>query len=102
MVDTAGTMEEMILELIKQGVVQVDIATTHPIMSGPAIERLDRLYNNGKGILNNVYVTNTITRSQEFKDKHLWYKEISIAELAARTIYNINMDRRVENVYRQE
>jgi len=100
MIDTAGTICEVIEALKKNGVEEVYIATTHPLMSGPAIDRLDVLHKKGKGILKKVYACNTVTRNKEFEKLHGWYESVSVAKLAARTIYNTNLDRPVEDVYR--
>src|SRR5699024_5601354 len=58
-IDTAGTMCLAIDALIEKGAKEVYAACTHPVLSGPAIERLE------KSPLKELVVTNTIQLPEE-------------------------------------
>ncbi|MCX5908559.1 MAG: ribose-phosphate diphosphokinase, partial [Deltaproteobacteria bacterium] len=54
MIDTAGTVVRAAQALTDQGALEVSVCCTHPVLSGPAIERLE------KSNLKEVIVTDTI------------------------------------------
>ena len=54
MVDTAGTLTEAAEAIMRNGANEVHAACAHPVLSGPAIERIE------KSILKTVVVTDTI------------------------------------------
>ena len=54
MIDTAGTLTEAARALTEQGAKAVYASATHPVFSGPAIERIEN------SVLKEVVVTNTI------------------------------------------
>ena len=59
MIDTAGTMTQAVPVLLERGAVKVFAVATHPVLSGPAIERLTSSGLSGLG------VTDTIPLSKE-------------------------------------
>ena len=83
MVDTAGTLVKAAEVLKARGARQVYAYCTHAILSGPAIERIE------KGTaLDEVVVTNTIPLSQAAADcKKI--RQLSVAPLIAETIQRI-------------
>ncbi len=54
MVDTAGTLVEATKTLLDHGAREVNACVTHPILSGPAVERIE------KSSLNSLVVTDTL------------------------------------------
>jgi ribose-phosphate pyrophosphokinase len=54
MIDTAGTVVSAVSALKEAGAVEVSVCATHPVLSGPAIERLE------KSDIKEVIVTDTI------------------------------------------
>ena len=54
MIDTAGTVVRAVSALKEAGAVEVSVCATHPVLSGPAIERLE------KSDIKEVIVTDTI------------------------------------------
>jgi ribose-phosphate pyrophosphokinase len=76
--DTAGTITEAASILKKHGAKDIYVLATHPILSGPAIKRLQ------KSQIKEILVTNTIELKKEKKIKKI--KVISIAPLLAETI----------------
>jgi len=83
MIDTAGSVCNAKEELIKQGAKEdsVYLAATHPIFSGPAVERLSRAG------FKEVVVANTIPVSEEKQFKGL--KVLSVAPLLAKVIMHV-------------
>ena len=65
MVDTAGTLSEAATALKEAGAKQVKACCTHPVLSGPAVERIIA------SDLDEVVVTNTIPLSAEARDLSL-------------------------------
>ena len=82
MVDTAGTLSEAATALKEAGAKQVKACCTHPVLSGPAVERIIA------SDLDEVVVTNTIPLSAEARDCGK-ISEIRIADLLADAIRRI-------------
>jgi ribose-phosphate pyrophosphokinase len=83
MIDTAGTLVKAAEVLKARGAKKVYAYCTHPIFSGPAIERIA----NG-GALDEVVVTNTIPLSDAAR-KCQKIRQLSVAPLIAETIQRI-------------
>ncbi len=79
MVDTAGTLTEAASVIVEKGAKAVHAYTTHPVLSGPAIDRIN------KSSLNSLVATDTIPLSEEAKqcDK---IETLSIAKLVGEAI----------------
>jgi ribose-phosphate pyrophosphokinase len=83
MIDTAGTLTEAVHAVIDHGATQVFAAATHGVLSGPAIERLE------KSPIQKVIVTDTISLSDEARNcKKI--VQLSVADLLAEAIYRIH------------
>ena len=82
MVDTAGTLSEAATALKEAGAKQVKACCTHPVLSGPAVERIIA------SDLDEEVVTNTIPLSAEARDCGK-IRQISIADLLAEAIRRI-------------
>jgi ribose-phosphate pyrophosphokinase len=83
MIDTAGTLVKAAEVLKERGANKVYAYCTHPIFSGPAIERIT----NGTA-LDEVVVTNTIPLTQAAKVCQK-IRQLSVAPLIAETIQRI-------------
>lgn len=92
MVDTAGTLVAAADALYERGATHVYACVTHPVLSGPAIERI----NNSR--LNKVVVTDTIplTPEAELCPK---IEVVSVAELFAEAIKNINQETSISGLF---
>ncbi|WP_299983499.1 ribose-phosphate pyrophosphokinase [Desulfobacula sp.] len=79
MVDTAGTLTEAASVIVEKGAKEVHAYCTHPVLSGPAIDRIN------KSSLSSLVVTDTIPLSEEAKqcDK---IETLSIAKLVGEAI----------------
>ncbi|MFY9174463.1 MAG: ribose-phosphate diphosphokinase [Peptococcia bacterium] len=90
-IDTAGTITLGAQALHDQGAAEIYACCTHPVLSGPAIERL----NNSK--IKEVVVTNTIPLSDEKKSPKI--KVLSIAPLIGEAILRIYEDLSVSKLF---
>jgi len=82
-IDTAGTLTEAANELIKRGARSVRAFATHPVLSGPAYERIDA------SALTEVYVTDTIPLDPAKKDLQGKFRVVSLADTFARMILRV-------------
>lgn len=90
-IDTAGTITLGAQALLAQGATEVYACCTHPVLSGPAIERLSN------SPIKEVIVTNTIPLTKEKKlDK---IKVLSIAPLVGEAILRIYEDLSVSKLF---
>lgn len=78
MIDTAGTLESVVYALQERGATEIYAAATHPMLSGPAVERLQN------SPVKEVVVANTLHVHDEKRFPKL--RILSIAELLARAI----------------
>lgn len=89
MIDTAGTMCKAAEVLKKHGAKSVMALGTHPVLSGPAIERIE------SSVLDEIVMTNTIPLTQECSK----IKILSVAPLFAEVIRRINNDESVNSLF---
>ena len=93
MIDTAGTLVKAAEVLKQRGAKQVYAYCTHPILSGPAIERIAR-----GSVLDEVVVTNTIPLSDAAKACGK-VRQLSVAPLIAETIQRISRGESVMSLF---
>jgi ribose-phosphate pyrophosphokinase len=91
-VDTAGTLVKTADALLEAGATKVYACASHPVLSGPAIERI------GKSHLEEVVVTNTIPLTEAGKAESK-IKVLSIAGLIARAIQSIHEETSVSTLF---
>jgi len=91
MIDTAGTLVSVVEALKERGAEQVYAAATHPILSGPARDRLQ------SSALVEVVVTNTLHVSDDKQFAKL--RVLSIAELLARAIRYTHSNESVSQLF---
>ena len=92
MIDTAGTLEKLVLKLMEIGSEEIIGCFTHALLNPPAIGIIEK-YNI------EVIATDTIPRTEEWKRNHIWYKEVSIAPLHSKAIKNLNQNKSISNLY---
>lgn len=90
-IDTAGSMMETVKVLKKFGAKAIYAGCTHPVLSGPAIERIKN------SDIKELVVTNTIPLTEEKKIDKITV--LSIAPLFAETIKRINEQRPLGELY---
>ena len=92
MVDTAGTLCNAAAALKEKGANKTVAYAAHPVLSGPAIERIQ------ESELDELVVTDTIPLSQDALDTGK-IRQLSIAELVAETIRRIIAEESVSSLY---
>jgi ribose-phosphate pyrophosphokinase len=92
MIDTAGTLVKTAEALLREGATRVFAFATHPILSGPAVDRIS------KSPIEEVIVTDTIPLSEAAK-KVEKIKVLSVAELLARGIRSIHEETSISELF---
>ena len=91
MIDTGGTIVQAAEALMNDGAAGVVIAATHPIMSGPAVDRLKN------SAATEIVVTNTLPLSDEQQFDKLTC--LSIAPLLSQAIREVFEDGSVTKMF---
>ncbi len=91
MVDTAGTMVQSADALAKKGAKRVFACATHAVLSGPAIERLE------KSVIEQLVVTNSIPLREKAACKKI--KVLSVAPLLGEAIKRIHFNDSVSSLF---
>ena len=89
MVDTAGTITKAADLMIENGALSVRAFASHGVLSDPATERIE------KSQLTAIYFTDSIPLRKE-SDK---IKVLSVADLIANTIINVNTNKSISSSY---
>jgi ribose-phosphate pyrophosphokinase len=92
MIDTAGTLCQAAGALREKGAGEIFACATHPVLSGPALERINQ------SCLTEVVVTNSIPLGDKLKDCSK-LRVLSVAELLAEAIRRINGDESVSSLF---
>ena len=92
MVDTANTLCEAANALKEKGAARVLAYCTHPVLSGPAIERIEN------SAMDELVVTDTIPLGEAAR-KSKRIRQLSTAELLAETIRRINNEESVSSLF---
>ena len=92
MVDTANTLCEAAKALKEQGAVHVVAYCTHPVLSGPAVSRIEA------SVLDELVVTDTIPLKPE-AEACAKIRQISVAELLAETMRRICEESSVSSLF---
>ena len=90
-IDTAGTITIAANALIESGAKEVYACCTHPVLSGPAIERID----NSK--IKELVITNTIQLEEDKKSPKI--KQLSVAKLLAAAIIRVFEKKSVSTLF---
>jgi ribose-phosphate pyrophosphokinase len=92
-IDTAGTLVKTAEALLKEGSTRVYAACTHPVLSGPAVERLCA------SSITEIVVTDSVPLSDKAK-KVPQIKVLSVAELLARGIRSIHEETSISELFK--
>jgi ribose-phosphate pyrophosphokinase len=92
MVDTAGTLTLSVGALARKGAQRIFAACTHPVLSGPAMDRIET------SKLERVFVTNTIPLTERANDSGR-FTVLSVAELFGEAIRRINEGSSVSSLF---
>jgi ribose-phosphate pyrophosphokinase len=91
MIDTAGTIETVVMALKDRGAADIYVTATHAVFSGPAVERLS------SAPITEVVVSNTLRLPEEKRFPKLTV--LSIAELLARAIKHTHSNESVSQLF---
>ncbi len=89
LIDTAGTIVAATAKLKDEGAREIHAACTHPVFSGPAIDRLD------SSVIREIVVTDTIPFRGESKKIRI----LSVAELLGEAIQRIHREESVSSLF---
>ena len=92
MVDTAGTLTQAAFALTTRGAKQVFACCTHPVLSGPAIQRIE------ESPIDKLVVTNTIPLNERARECPK-IEVLSVAELLGETIKRIYNSHSVSTLF---
>ncbi len=92
MIDTAGTLMEATDALLEQGAKEVHACCTHPVLSGPAAERIDA------SPLKSLVATNTIPLHDRLENNPK-VKILSVAPLLGEAILRIHRETSVSSLF---
>jgi ribose-phosphate pyrophosphokinase len=92
MVDTANTLCEAARALKEQGAIRVIAYCTHPVLSGPAVSRIEN------SVIDELVVTDTIPLKPE-AEACKKIRQISVAELLAETMRRICEESSVSSLF---
>jgi ribose-phosphate pyrophosphokinase len=92
MVDTAGTLCQAASVLKQRGAIRVVAYVTHPVLSGPAVERI------GRSELDEVVVSDTIPLGEAAAHCPT-IRQLSVAELLAETLRRMTEAESVSSLY---
>ncbi|VBB47733.1 phosphoribosylpyrophosphate synthase [uncultured Desulfatiglans sp.] len=92
MVDTAGTLTQAVQALRDRGSVSIHACCTHPVLSGPAVERIEA------SSIDSLVVTNTIPLNDKAKTSKRVIV-LSVAELLGETIKRIHNSHSVSTLF---
>lgn len=91
MIDTGGTLTQAVSALLEKGAKRIFASCTHPVLSGPAVERIDG------SVLEEVVVTNTIPLPEGRMSKKLTI--LSVAPLLGEAISRIHKEESVSCLF---
>lgn len=91
MIDTAGTITQAAEALKKNGARQIYACCTHAVLSGPAIDRLE------KSPIKELVVTNTIPKREEATSEKV--KRLSVGPLLGEAIKRIHFGESVSSLF---
>ncbi len=98
MIATGGTLIQAATLLKEKGARDIYVAVSLPFFNGNAVERIDRAY--ADGIIKMIIGTDAVFWGEAFVQNTPWYREVSVAPLFAKVIYNINKKRSVSTLLR--
>ena len=90
-IDTAGTISIAASALIESGAKEVYACCTHPVLSGPAVQRIN------DSVIKELIITNSIALPEEKQSPKI--KQLSVAKLLAETIVRVHEQKSVSTLF---
>lgn len=88
MVDTAGSLIRLAAELKRRNVRSINMAAIHPVLSPPAVDRLDELHQ--KGELNELLFLDTIPITEHIRNRLPFMKIVDSSRVTAELIMHMH------------
>ncbi|WP_456456545.1 ribose-phosphate diphosphokinase [Thermovibrio sp.] len=92
-IDTAGTIVNAARAIKERGATEVYTACTHPVFSGPAVERLSKAVE--EGVIKEVVITDTIPLKEEFEG----VKILTVAGMLSEAIRRIHYGESISQMF---
>ena len=92
-IDTAGTIVNAARAIKEKGAEEVYAACTHPVFSGPAVERLSKAVE--EGVIKEIIVTDTIPLREKFEG----VKVLTVAGMIAEAIRRIHFGESISRMF---
>jgi len=92
-IDTAGTIVNAAKAIKERGATEVYTACTHPVFSGPAVERLSKAVE--EGVIKEVVITDTIPLKKEFEG----VKTLTVAGMLSEAIRRIHYGESISQMF---
>jgi ribose-phosphate pyrophosphokinase len=93
MIATGGTLLTACKLLRDHGAKRIILACSLPFFNAGAVNKFDKAH--AEGVFDMCIGTDAVFRGEEFCREHPWYHEVSVTDLFARVIFNINQKRSV-------
>ena len=93
MIDTAGTLTKAAQAVIDQGASKVIAASTHPVLSGPAVDRIIA------SPLEKVFVTDTIPLNEQALHYPEQFEVVTVANVFAEAIHAIHTNQSISQLF---
>lgn len=98
LIATGGTLINACRLLKDNGADEIYLAASLPFLNGNAAEKLDRAH--AEGLFQALIGTDAVMHGEEFKKRHPWYHEVTVDDLFAHVVFNINRKRSVSALLR--
>jgi len=98
LIATGGTLINACRLLKDNGADEIYLAASLAFLNGNAAEKLDKAHS--EGLFEVLIGTDAVGHGAEFRKSHPWYREVSVADLFARVVFNINRKRSVSALLR--
>jgi len=95
---TLGSLETGINAYMNKGALGVISAFSIPMFVGPGIERLENLYNNGKGPLKAVIGADSVWQGEEFLQNHPFFHYVPLSPTLANAIKGIESGKSLHEI----
>ena len=93
LIATGGTLINACRLLKEHGAAEIFLACSLPFFNGNATEKLDKAHE--EGLFELLIGTDAVIHGDAFAKAHPWYREVSVADLFAHVLFNINRKRSV-------
>jgi ribose-phosphate pyrophosphokinase len=90
MIDTGGSLVALVKELVRRNVGSVNMAAIHPVLSGPAVDRLKDIHDTG--LLQELLILDTISLTDDILSELPFLRVVTSTRQTAEVIMSIHAD----------